>query len=94
MAEIRITGLSIAEGDGDRDAGIVARFACVIGPLRVTGCVLRIDGLGRPQAVLPRCERKSGSIRFADRAEHPHLTEAATAGFLALGGVLPASRVP
>lgn len=94
MAEIRITGVSFAEGEGDEGAGIVARFACVIGPLRVTGCILRRDHLGRLQAIMPRCQSKSGSIRFVDRAEHPQLTEAATAAYAALGGVLPAPRDP
>lgn len=89
MADVRITGVSFAESEADQVAGIVARFACVIGLLRVTGCLLKRDGLGRLHAVLPRCQRASGSIRFSDRAEHPQLTEAAKAAFHALGGRLP-----
>ncbi|MEH3117134.1 MAG: hypothetical protein PGN25_05860 [Methylorubrum populi] len=40
MAEPRITGISIAEAERDRAAGIVARFSFDLGPMRVRGCAL------------------------------------------------------
>lgn len=89
MAEPRITGISIAEAERDRAAGIVARFSFDLGPMRVRGCALALNHGGEPLAVLPRCKSESASVRFSDHETRLQVSRAALAAFRALGGTLP-----
>jgi hypothetical protein len=90
MTEIRITAVSLPEGERDRAAGIVARFDFELGPFRVRDCALVQSVSGEPLATLPRCRSDRAAVRFTDHETRLQVTRAALAAYTALGGVMPA----
>lgn len=89
MAEPRITGISMPEGERDRAAGVVARFSFDLGPVRVRGCALVLSRDGEPLATMPRCKSEAAAVRFIDHETRLQVTRAALVAFGALGGRLP-----
>jgi hypothetical protein len=90
MLDLRVTGIRLADSDGDRHSRIVARFDCDLGLVRVRSCLLRVDEGGTPMVDLPRCSYRHASFRFDSHETRLKLRDAAVAAFQALGGVLPA----
>lgn len=90
MAEPRITGITIAEGERDRALGVIARFSFDFGPMRVRGCALVLNAEGVPLASMPRCKSDAAAVRFSDQDVRLQVSRAALTAFRALGGRLPA----
>ena len=92
MIEIRITGLSLSSEmtDGGRHP-VLARFACIIGPLSFRGCALKLRS-GEIIASLPACKHAASRSEIIDRDFRADLADAALKAFHALGGVVPPSE--
>ncbi|MER2249520.1 hypothetical protein ABS772_06275 [Methylorubrum podarium] len=89
MAEPRITGITLSEGERDRALGVLARFSFDYVPMRVRGCALVLSAEGVPLASLPQCKSDAAAVRFSDHEVRLQVSRAALAALRALGGRLP-----